>query len=100
MRFLKHLSRGLCVTGADAASVLSAITVGGGYSCALFSGGTVTTTHCLGNPGINTPSLAYGSQITVGPFRCRSEQAGVTCTVIKSGKGFLINNNGAVPVGP
>jgi hypothetical protein len=44
--------------------------------------------------------LGYGKQITVGRFRCRSEHAGVTCTVIKSGKGFLINSAGITRVGP
>jgi hypothetical protein len=63
------------------------------------SGGTITTTHCLGNAGLHTPTLAYGKQVTVGRFRCRSAQAGVTCVVIQSGKGFLINNAGVTPVG-
>jgi hypothetical protein len=44
--------------------------------------------------------LGYGKQITVGRFRCRSEHAGVACTVIKSGKGFLINSAGITRVGP
>jgi hypothetical protein len=60
----------------------------------------VTTTNgCVGNPGIGTPTLAYGKQVTVGPFRCRSEKTGVACIVIKSGKGFLINRAGVTPVG-
>jgi hypothetical protein len=63
------------------------------------SGGTITTTHCLGNAGEHTPTLAYGKQVTVGRFRCRSAQAGVTCIVIQSGKGFLINNIGITAVG-
>jgi len=46
------------------------------------------------------PRLAYGKQITVGRFRCVSEEIGVTCTVIKSGKGFLINRDGVSRVGP
>jgi hypothetical protein len=63
-------------------------------------GGTITTTHCLGNAGENTPTLGYGRQITVGRFRCRSQQSGVRCTVIRSGKGFLINSTGVTRVGP
>jgi hypothetical protein len=39
-------------------------------------------------------TLAYGRQITFGRFRCRSQQAGVACTVIGLGKGFLINSSG------
>jgi hypothetical protein len=56
-------------------------------------------TNCEGNIGEHTPTLAYGKLVTVGPFRCRSEQAGVTCIVIKSGKGFLANSAGVTPVG-
>jgi len=44
--------------------------------------------------------LAYGKQITVGRFRCQSLQIGVRCTVIRSGKGFLINRDGVSRVGP
>jgi hypothetical protein len=44
--------------------------------------------------------LAYGKQITVGRFRCSSASAGITCVVIKSGKGFLINSAGITRVGP
>jgi hypothetical protein len=60
--------------------------------------------NCTGNlggaPGLPPPrELPYGSSKTVGRFRCGSEQAGVTCTVIRSGKGFLINNTGITAVG-
>ena len=41
------------------------------------------------------PILAYGNQTTAGAFRCRSDEAGVTCVAIASGKGFLINRDGA-----
>lgn len=44
--------------------------------------------------------LAYGRQITVGRFRCLSLEIGVRCTVIRSGKGFLINRDGVSRVGP
>jgi hypothetical protein len=60
---------------------------------------STTTTHCLGNPGERTPVLAYGKAITLKHFRCRSQQAGVTCTVIKTGKGFRIDRNGVRRVG-
>jgi hypothetical protein len=48
----------------------------------------------LGNAGEDVPILAYGRQITVGRFRCISLRSGVRCTVIRSGKGFLINRDG------
>jgi hypothetical protein len=50
-----------------------------------------TTPMCLGNPGEHTPVLHYGKHIRVGRFRCMSKRIGVTCVVIKTGSGFLIN---------
>jgi hypothetical protein len=49
--------------------------------------------HCLGNAGENTPVLGYGKQVRVGRFRCRSEQNGITCNVIATGDGFVIDRN-------
>ena len=48
----------------------------------------------LGNAGRGIPTLAYGRQITVGRFRCLSRRTGIRCTVIRSGKGFLISRSG------
>ena len=45
------------------------------------------------------PPLAYGRQITVGRFRCESLFTGMRCTVVQSGKGFLINRDGVSRVG-
>ena len=60
------------------------------------------TNECnIGDPGEGViPVLAYGRQITVGRFRCLSLEIGVRCTVIQSGKGFLINRDGVSRVGP
>lgn len=44
--------------------------------------------------------LAYGRQNTVGRFRCLSLEIGVRCTVVRSGKGFLINRAGVSRVVP
>ncbi len=60
---------------------------------------SATTAHCLGDAGEHTPVLGYGKQITLRHFRCRSEQAGVTCTVIKTGKGFRIDRAGVRATG-
>jgi len=58
-------------------------------------------TRCsIANPAANTPTLGYGKQITVGRFRCRSQRSGVRCTVIRSGKGFLIDSKAVRRVGP
>ena len=73
----------------------------------LFASGRVTVcrdrgtrNRCnIGNPGEGTPTLAYGRQITVGRFRCLSRRTGMRCTVIRSGKGFLINRAGVKRVG-
>ena len=54
----------------------------------------------LGDRGENPfRPLAYGRQITVGRFRCQSLETGVRCTVIRTGKGFLINRDGARRIG-
>ena len=54
---------------------------------------------CIGKPDSNSPTLAYGREVTVGGFRCGSAQAGITCTAIQSGKGFLIDRVGVRRVG-
>jgi hypothetical protein len=70
----------------------------------LYFGGRVTIcrgseARCrIGNAG-EVPTLRYGRQITVGRFRCLSRRTGVTCTVIRSGKGFLINTGGVRRIG-
>jgi hypothetical protein len=53
---------------------------------------------CLGNAGVNTPTLAYGTETGVGPFRCVSATSGVTCTA-ERGTGFEISNSGVQQVG-
>jgi hypothetical protein len=78
-----------CQTGAPARSVTMSVT--GRYTpCA-----GVT---CLGNPGEDTPTLAYGTATGVGPFLCESATAGVTCTA--GGRGFLISASGITSVAP
>jgi hypothetical protein len=59
---------------------------------------TCTGESCLGNAGQGTPTLEYGQTAGVGPFNCRSEASGVTCTVT-SGRGFTLSNAGVDPVG-
>jgi hypothetical protein len=56
-----------------------------------------TGSNCIGNPGENTPTLAYGQATTVGPFTCESTTSGITCTV--SGRGFQISSSGITAVG-
>ena len=48
----------------------------------------------LGNAGEQVPTLAYGRQITVGRFRCASLRSGVRCTIVRTGKGFVISRSG------
>jgi hypothetical protein len=48
----------------------------------------------------NMPTLRYGRQITAGRFRCLSQRIGASCTVIRTGRGFLINSSGIRRVGP
>jgi hypothetical protein len=56
-------------------------------------------TRCLSNAAENTATLNCGKQMTVGRFRCRSQRSGVRCTVIRSGKGFLIHGKGVRRIG-
>lgn len=51
---------------------------------------------CLGNPGLGQPTLASGQSAALGPFTCRSDVDGVTCTV-HSGCGFTISNSAITP---
>ncbi len=63
-------------------------------------GQTATVGAIMGMDTASTSSLGYGKQITVGPFRCSSASAGITCVVITSGTGFMINASRVVKVGP
>jgi hypothetical protein len=57
-----------------------------------------TGDSCLGNPAQGTPTLDYGQTAVAGPFNCRSEASGVTCTVT-SGRGFTLSSAGVTSVG-
>ena len=48
-----------------------------------------TWVDCHSNAGVNTPTMAYGQSMTLGPFTCASSTAGIRCTLV-SGDGFLI----------
>jgi hypothetical protein len=63
--------------------------VGGKYK-------TCAGEQCLGNSGTGTPTLAYGRATGVGPFRCESAAAGVTC--VAGGRGFRISASGMTAV--
>ena len=54
---------------------------------------------CEGNAGEHTPTLGYGRQIRRGRFRCQVLHTGVECTVVSTGKGFIMSRNKVVPVG-
>jgi len=60
--------------------------------------GVVTEGTSIGNAGVGTPVLPYGSSTTVAPFTCLSATIGVTCTTT-GGKGFTIANSGMTHVG-
>ena len=57
-----------------------------------------TGVNCLSNAGENTPTLAYGQSITLGPFTCASSTAGIKCT-LASGDGFSISSSAVTPLG-
>jgi hypothetical protein len=81
------LTEAYCQTVAPARSVTMDAT--GHYT-------TCTGQQCLGNPGEGTPTLAYGTATGVGPFRCESATAGVTC--VADGRGFQISSSGITAV--
>jgi hypothetical protein len=78
------------------------LTINPARSVVLSADGTLkectTGQNCLSNAGVNTPTLAYGQSITLGPFTCVSSTAGMMCT-IASGAGFLIASAGITPLG-
>jgi hypothetical protein len=53
----------------------------------------------LGNIG-EAPVLPYGKEVSVGRFRCLSLRSGMACTLIQTGKGFLINRKGVTRIRP
>jgi hypothetical protein len=57
-----------------------------------------TGQDCLSNAGENTPTLAYGQSITLGPFTCASSTAGMKCT-LANGDGFLISSTATTALG-
>jgi hypothetical protein len=57
-----------------------------------------TGVNCLSNAGTNTPTLAYGQSISLGPFTCASSTAGIKCT-LASGDGFLISSAATTALG-
>jgi hypothetical protein len=57
-----------------------------------------TGVNCLGNAGVNTPTLGYGQSITLGPFICASSTAGIKCA-LASGDGFLISSSATTALG-
>jgi hypothetical protein len=70
-------------------------------SVTLMTDGTLdecTGQNCLSNAGENTPTLAYGQSITLGPFTCASSTAGMKCT-LASGDGFLISSSAVTALG-
>jgi hypothetical protein len=50
----------------------------------------------VGNPGLGTPTLRRGEQVTSGQFRCTFTSTGLTCVVIKTGQGFMLTSSTTV----
>ena len=63
---------------------------------------SICTSNCeVARPpwSLRPARLPIGLDVTLKRFRCASQQTGVLCTVIASGKGFLINSTGITRVG-
>lgn len=56
-----------------------------------------TGEQCLGNAGQGQATLPYGESASLGPFTCRSDVDGMTCTV-PSGCGFTISGTAVTKV--
>ena len=88
-------------SGKPLAPYAMCLTVSPARRASLSAEGVVTTCmgeSCLSNAGVNTPTLAYGTETGAGPFTCVSLTEGMTCTV-SSGKGFSISTSGITNVG-
>lgn len=75
--------------------------ISGNFSVTLKTNGTLTQCQqgeCIGNAGVGTPVLPYGSAYVVGPFSCLSMMSGVQ-SALTSGAGFLISRNSVTPLG-
>jgi hypothetical protein len=87
--------------GTTATTGALCLTISPPKSVTLMTDGTLkecTGVNCLSNAGENTPTLAYGQSITLGPFMCASSTAGIKCT-LASGDGFLISSSAVTPLG-
>ena len=70
--------------GANPGTSTLCLTINPARSVVLNTDGTLTECtgqDCLSNAGIDTPTLAYGQSITLGPFTCVSSTAGMKCTL-------------------
>jgi len=87
--------------GATATTGALCLTISPPKSVTLMTDSTLkecTGVNCLSNAGVNTPTLAYGQSITLGPFTCASSTAGMKCT-LASGDGFLISSSATTALG-
>ena len=58
----------------------------------------LTSTCPSGNFGEHTPNYKPGKTVTLKPFRCQVLKAGTKCTLISSGKGFLIEKTKTIRI--
>jgi hypothetical protein len=77
------------------------LTLSPARAATLSSAGKVTVcsgVQCLGNAAVNTPTLGYGTSITLGPFTCVSTTTAMRCAR-RDGQGFAISAAGVTPIG-
>jgi hypothetical protein len=87
--------------GPSALSAALCLTLTPARSATLTTDGTValcTGAQCLSNAGVDTPTLPYGTSITLAPFTCLSTRAAMRCT-LASGAGFAISISGVAALG-
>jgi hypothetical protein len=87
--------------GTSATTSALCLTISPPKSVTLQTDGSLTEctgVNCLSNAGTNTPTLAYGQSITLGPFTCASSAAGMKCA-LANGDGFLISSSATTALG-
>lgn len=80
-----------CETYGSAVSQKVVLTANGRVKICTQRGNSGQNRCDQGNFGDRTPQFKVGRQARAGGFRCQVLRAGVRCSVISSGKGFLIN---------
>jgi hypothetical protein len=90
----------LCQSGKARPALYQKVRLGGNGVLAVCRTHKTSGCNLLCGCEEHVPILAYGQHVDVGRFRCESLRTGVRCTIIRTGRGFLINRDRVTRVGP